>query len=270
MNPRVAACHLVGPRTSDDQGRHLYEHDARESRLKAVTEKFESQVSGIAILKDPVRRSLYQLVVRGGEPVSRDQAAEALGVQRSLAAFHLDKLAEEGLLEVTFKRLTGLSGPGAGRPAKLYHRSKREFQASVPPREYDLAARLLAAAVDDGSKGSGDVKKALQRVAFDFGRQLGEDAEARSRPRPSAGKRLDAVLEVLREHGFEPRIRDDEIVLGNCPFHSLAQQFTDLVCGMNLHLMSGLRSAVGFREGAFQARLDPEPGMCCVRLGGAG
>lgn len=234
-----------------------------------MTEQFESQVSSIAILNDPIRRSLYQLVVRNGEPVSRDEAAEAVGVQRSLAAFHLDKLAEAGLLEVTFKRLTGLSGPGAGRPAKLYHRSRREFQVSVPPREYDLAAHLLTAAVDDASKEGGDVKKALQRIAFDFGRQLGEDAEARSRPRPSAAKRRDAVLEVLREHGFEPRTRDAEIVLGNCPFHSLAQQFTDLVCGMNLHLMRGLRSGVGLKEGAFQPRLDPEPGMCCVLLGGA-
>lgn len=234
-----------------------------------MTERFESQVSGIAILNDPVRRSLYQLVVRGGEPVSRDQAAEALGVQRSLAAFHLDKLAEEGLLEVTFKRLTGLSGPGAGRPAKLYNRSKREFQVSVPPREYDVAAHLLAAAVHEASEEGGDVKKCLQRIAFDFGRQLGEDAEGRSRPRPSAAKRRDAVLEVLREHGFEPRALDGEIVLGNCPFHSLAQAFTDLVCGMNLHLMRGLRSGVGLREGAFQPRLDAQRGTCCVRFGGA-
>ncbi|HVE45515.1 MAG TPA: helix-turn-helix domain-containing protein [Acidimicrobiales bacterium] len=234
-----------------------------------MPEEFESKVSGIAILNDPVRRSLYQVVVRSREPVSRDEAAEAVGVQRSLAAFHLDKLAEEGLLEVTFKRLTGLSGPGAGRPAKLYHRSERELQVSVPPRQYDLAAQLLAAAVDGASEANGDVRKALERVAFEFGRQLGEDAEGRSRPRPSPAKRRDAVLEVLREHGFEPRTRDGEIVLGNCPFHALAQQFTDLVCGMNLHLMSGLRSAVGLREGAFQPRLDPEPGMCCVRFGGA-
>ena len=107
-----------------------------------------TQVSRIAALKDPVRRSLYELVASSEEPVGRDQAAAATGVPRALAAFHLDRLAEEGLLEVTFRRLTGRTGPGAGRPAKLYQRSAVEVEVTLPPRAYLLAARLMAEAID--------------------------------------------------------------------------------------------------------------------------
>jgi predicted ArsR family transcriptional regulator len=234
-----------------------------------VGEDFEARVAGIALLNDPIRRALYEFVSASAEPVSRDQAAEAAGVQRALAAFHLDKLADERLLEVEFKRLTGRSGPGAGRPAKLYRRSSREIDVTLPPREYDLAGRLLAAAIDDASGTRGDVRTSLERVAFEFGRGLGADAERRVGPRASAAKRRDAVLDVLREHGFEPRVIHGEIVLANCPFHALARQFTDVVCGMNLHLMRGLRSELGLKEGVLQPRLDPEPGLCCVRFGGS-
>src|SRR5690606_669386 len=98
---------------------------------------FEEQVAGVAALNDPVRRALYRFVADSAEAVSREQAASAVGVQKALAAFHLDKLADEGLLEFEFKRLTGRRGPGAGRPAKLYRRSARQIDLSLPPREYD-------------------------------------------------------------------------------------------------------------------------------------
>ncbi len=234
-----------------------------------MAEDFDARVSAIALLNDPVRRSLYQFVARSGEAVSRDQAAEAVGVQRTLAAFHLDKLAHQGLLEVEFKRLTGRSGPGAGRPAKLYRRSSREMEVTLPQREYDLAAHLLAAAIEDASANSGDARKSLQRIAFEFGQRLGEDAESRAGSRPSAARRREVVLEVLREQGFEPRWSGRDIVLSNCPFHVLAQQFTDLVCGMNLHLMEGIRSCLRLKEGALEPRLQPEPSFCCVRFAGA-
>jgi predicted ArsR family transcriptional regulator len=230
-----------------------------------VSDDFEAQVSGVATLNDPVRRELYQFVVRSGDAVSRDHAAEGVGVQRALAAFHLDKLAEEGLLDFEFRRLTGRSGPGAGRPAKLYRRSDRQIDVSLPPREYDVAAVLFAQAIDVAGP-KGDVRAALRRVSFAFGERLGSEAEARAGSRPSNRKRRDALLEVLGEHGFEPRVVDGAVVLANCPFHALAQQFTDLVCGMNLHLMEGVRSKVSLQRDALQPRLEPEVGLCCVRF----
>jgi predicted ArsR family transcriptional regulator len=233
--------------------------------MAEVTEDFEAQVSGVAVLNDPVRRALYQFVVDSVDAVSREQAAEGVGVQRALAAFHLDKLAEEGLLEFEFRRLTGRTGPGAGRPAKLYRRSDRQIDVSLPPREYDVAAMLFAQAIDDaGAKG--DVRSALSRVSFAFGERLGVEAEARAGTRASNRKRREALLEVLGEHGFEPRLIGGEVVLANCPFHALAQQFTDLVCGMNLHLMEGVRSRISLQRDALQPRLAPEAGLCCVRF----
>lgn len=229
---------------------------------------FDEQVEGVAVLSDPVRRSLYRYVVGEVDAVSREQAADAVGVQRALAAFHLDKLADQGLLQVEFRRLSGRSGPGAGRPAKLYRRSAREIDLSLPPREYDLAAGLLAQAIDSAGEG-GDVRKALARAARALGREIGETAEARAGARASARRRREALVAVLAEHGFEPRDADGELVLANCPFHALARQHTDLVCGMNLELLRGVRGALSLDEATLRPRLEPVPGACCVRFGAA-
>jgi predicted ArsR family transcriptional regulator len=231
-----------------------------------MTRKLEEQVAGVAALNDPIRRSLYLFVANSAELVSREQAAAAVGVQKTLAAFHLDKLADEGLLEFEFKRLTGRTGPGAGRPSKLYRRSARQIDVSLPPREYDLAGSLLAGAIDAAEASGKTVRNELEHASFDFGRRLGEDAKARCGPRPSKAKQRDAFLDVLREHGFEPRKIGRDVVLANCPFHALALQFTDIVCGMNLHLMEGVRSVLDISDGELQPRLEPEPGQCCVKF----
>ena len=231
-----------------------------------MSDAFDEQVDGVAVLADPVRRALYRFVVGQPDAVGREQAADAVGVQRALAAFHLDKLADQGLLEVEFRRLTGRTGPGAGRPAKLYRRSAREIDLSLPPREYDLAAGLLAEAIEAAGDG-GDVRKALSRAARSLGQELGRAADARAGARPSARRRREALVAVLTEHGFEPRELDGELVLANCPFHALARQFTDLVCGMNLELLRGVRSAMSLDDATLRPRLEPVPGYCCVRFG---
>ncbi|MGW0855408.1 helix-turn-helix domain-containing protein, partial [Streptomyces sp. NPDC002690] len=86
-------------------------------------------IDAIAMLQDPVRRRLYAYVAAQGREVGRNEAAEATGVARTLAAHHLDKLTEAGLLASGSRRLTGRSGPGAGRPAKVYTRVLTEFGA---------------------------------------------------------------------------------------------------------------------------------------------
>lgn len=229
----------------------------------------EEQVAGVAALHDPVRRALYLFVVGSPEPVSREQAAAAVGVQRALAAFHLDKLADQGLLAFEFRRLTGRTGPGAGRPAKLYRRSDRQIELSLPPREYDLAGRLLAGAIASSEATGSSARVELERAAHAFGRTLGEEAVALAGPRGSRAKLRAALLDVLRGHGFEPRTAGSDVVLGNCPFHVLARQHTELVCGMNLHLMAGVRSVLPLRETELVPRLEPEPGQCCVKFCGA-
>jgi predicted ArsR family transcriptional regulator len=214
----------------------------------------DAQVAAVAALAEPTRRRLYEHVVRQPQPVSRDEAAAATGVPRATAAFHLDRLVDDGLLAIRFERRSGRTGPGAGRPAKLYRRAECTVSVSLPERRYDLAGELLAAALTE-AEGTGESPGGvLGRTAYDRGRELAA----------GAGSGRQAVLRVLEDNGFEPRADDEDIALANCPFHTLARQHTDLVCGMNLHLLEGVVDAVP--DAGLTARLCPSEGACCVRL----
>jgi predicted ArsR family transcriptional regulator len=220
-----------------------------------------SGLSAVSSLDDPVRARLYQVVSGRGRPVGRDEAAAAAGIGRPLAAYHLDKLVECGLLTAAYQRPEGRTGPGAGRPAKVYTRSAQEFAVTVPPREYELAARLLASAVD--SDASGGCRSALLDAARQYGAGLG--ASCRTSPGNQASTRQAMEL-ALREHGFEPCCAEDGTIrLGNCPFHQLAARHPEMVCGMTLALIEGLVASGGASE--LQAGLDPGPGRCCVVIG---
>ena len=223
----------------------------------------DRDLAAIGSLQDPVRRSLYRYVVAQPEEVSRDQAAEGVRVQRNLAAFHLDKLVEAGLLETSFRRLTGRTGPGAGRPAKLYRRSSSEHAVTLPPRQYELAAELLAEAVEEA--GDGPVRESLAAVARRHGRRIGEDLRGVTGARAGRERRLGAVAEALAGHGYEPRREGPVLRLANCPFHALADRHRSLVCGMNLALLEGVIE--GMAGGELEARPDPPgPGECCVSV----
>lgn len=208
------------------------------------------EVDRLASLQDPVRRSLYEYVRGRDEPVGRDEAGKAVGIGRSLAAYHLDKLEEQGLLVTTYRRPGGRDGPGAGRPAKLYAPADEEVAVSVPPRDYEFLARMLVGAAEGDL--SGRTGGALRDIAGDAGRQAGSERET-------------DVESTLRARGYEPARDDDGTLrLRNCPFHALAGEHRDLVCGMNLAFMEGLLD--GMDSDDLEARLEPEPGRCCVTL----
>jgi predicted ArsR family transcriptional regulator len=233
----------------------------------ADSQQDADRLASIASLGEPTRRALYDHLVVAGGWVGRDEAAAAVGVERGTAAHHLDRLAADGLVEVDFQRRTGRSGPGAGRPAKLYRRARRDIEVSLPPRDYELAGRLLARAAEQSRSEGTDIVRALDHEARVEGRRLADQARVRPGGRPGGhgrDRRRRAVLDVLVEHGFEP-VGDDEIVLRNCPFHRLAREHTELVCGMNLSLLSAVLEHAG--DTGLSARLEPEEGVCCVRLG---
>jgi predicted ArsR family transcriptional regulator len=214
----------------------------------------EAQVEAVAALAEPTRRRLYEHVVRSPHPVSRDDVAGAVGVPRPTTAFHLDRLVAEGLLDVHYERRSGRTGPGAGRPAKLYRRAECSVSVSLPERRYDLAGELLAGALAEADRSGERPAAVLGRRAFRRGQELGA----------AGGAGPDAVLGVLEEHGFEPRTEGDGVALANCPFHALAQEHTELVCGMNLRLLEGVLD--GVPDAGMCASLRPEAGLCCVRL----
>lgn len=227
-------------------------------------EGFDRQVGRLAGLGEPIRRALYRYVVAEPDPVGREQAASAVGVPVHTAKFHLDKLEGDGLLDSEYSRPSGRGGPGAGRPAKRYRRSKRQVSVSLPERRYDLAGRVMAEAIAAATESGAPVAEALHHTAVRTGRQLGDQVKARLGRRRTQGAIARAIHDVLADHGYEPRTRGDVTTLANCPFHTLAQEHTDLVCGMNLDLLSGvLESCDG---SGMDAHLDPSPGRCCVTL----
>ncbi|MGW6061862.1 helix-turn-helix transcriptional regulator [Streptomyces sp. NPDC055189] len=239
-------------------------------------------IDAIAVLQDPVRRRLYEYVAARGREVGRNEAAEAAGVARNLAAHHLDKLVDAGLLESGSRRLTGRSGPGAGRPAKVYTRARTERSVSLPARDYRTVAELLAEAAEEAGLDAG---------LFAAARRRGETL--RGAEAPCGG--LDEALEMLAARGYEPHLEgaaegvggvrpteDDDagtdagaaaavratgtaapvVRMRNCPFHAVSERFPPLVCGMNLALLEGLIGA----DGPVRARMDARPGECCVVL----
>jgi predicted ArsR family transcriptional regulator len=223
----------------------------------------KQQLERAAALSVPIRHALYTHVASQPGEVSRQQAASAVGISRALAAFHLDKLVAAGLLEASYRRLSGRTGPGSGRTSKLYRRGETPLEVSLPGRRYDLAGCLLARAVADAGT---DAAVALTAAAEDEGRRLGAQARERggAEADPSALRR--GLMQTLAASGFEPR--EDEqgrVLLGNCPFASLAHESPRLICGMNLALCRGL--AEGLSGGDLDARLEPGPGRCCVVFG---
>ncbi|MBH5333329.1 transcriptional regulator [Streptomyces pactum] len=228
-------------------------------------------IDAIAVLQDPVRRRLYEYVAARGREVGRNEAAEAAGVARTLAAHHLDRLTEAGLLESGSRRLTGRSGPGAGRPAKVYTRARTERAVSLPARDYRTAAELLAEAAEQAR---------LDAELCAAARRRGE--ALRGSAAPCGG--LEEAMDMLAARGYEPHLEGGEgaeelqgtaapeaaertaraaapvVRMRNCPFHAVAERHPPLVCGMNLALLEGLLGA----DGPVRARLDARPGECCV------
>jgi predicted ArsR family transcriptional regulator len=229
-------------------------HDMPWGMLETIVrdKNLDQQIESVAALGDPTRRELYLYVQRQDHEVGRDEASKAVHVSRTLASFHLDKLAEAGLLEVSYRRLTGRTGPGAGRTSKLYRRSGKEIEIALPARRYELVARLLMEAMEEGGS-----EEALERAAESWGRRLGREARERSK------NPMRSALEALGQAGFEPsRSKDGAIVLRNCPFNALRSRSSKMVCRMNLALCRGLLS--GLEAPTWSVRLEPEPGRCCA------
>jgi predicted ArsR family transcriptional regulator len=230
----------------------------------SVKEALGRQISMVASLEEPARRALYfHVASRSPEPVSRDEAAAAAGISRRLAAFHLDKLVEVGLLEAIHKRLSGRTGPGAGRPAKLYRRTGVQIEISLPERRYMLLARLMAEAMK--GEGTGTIALALKEGAREFGVELGKQARARAGLRRTQARLLQAAAAILEEVGFQPtRPTEGAIRLRNCPFRPLASDYPETICGMNLSLFEGMLAGLG--SSRTRVHFQPDTEACCVSL----
>ena len=216
----------------------------------------------VHLLAEPTRRRVYEAVRGSRTSMSRDEVAAACDITRRLAAFHLDLLADAGLLTVAYARPPGRSGPGAGRPAKRYAAADVDLEISVPPRRYDIPARILARAIEESPQG--DTRAAAVAVAAAEGEEVG-------RMRRPAGKRMSATdtLEVagavLDDLGYDPERAPACVRLRNCPFHAVVDVAPQLVCTVNDAFLSGLLTGLGGHR-SVSARLDGEAPDCCVTI----
>ena len=224
----------------------------------------EGDIAAIASLGDDLRRRMYEVVRERGRPTSRDEIAQSGGVSRKLAAFHLDKLAERGLLTVSYSRPPGRSGRGAGRTSKYYEPSDRQLEVSIPERQYDVMGSILLGAIE--SQGPGErTEVAAHRVAHETGEAIGRvERRLRRLPRPGAERTLTVAREVLADCGYEPYVDEGDVRMRSCPFHALAEQNRDIVCSLNRELIDGVVAGLG--NSSVQVHLDPKAGECCVRL----
>jgi predicted ArsR family transcriptional regulator len=206
---------------------------------------------------------MYAFIRQARRPVTREQAAAAVGISRKLAAFHLDKLVGAGLLQARYQAAGGIRK--VGRTPKVYEPAALDIRISIPQRQHDILADvLLDAVLADGETES--PREAAVRVASERGADIGARERAQARPgRLGPERGLTLASGVLERYGFEPAREAPTCVrLRNCPFHPLAARASELVCGMNQAFLTGLLA--GLQAPAVQAVLDPRPGECCVEL----
>jgi predicted ArsR family transcriptional regulator len=209
------------------------------------------RMAAVASLGDEKRRQLFELIAASDAAVGRDDAALALGLPRSTASFHLDRLVQDGLLAVEFHKAAGKSGPGSGRPAKMYRQATSEVGASVPDRNYDLAAELLVAAIEHSTATGGAVRDSLLATSYRKGQALASGAES--------------LEDFIAGEGYGPRPDGaGGFVLVNCPFHRLSDGHPDVVCAMNGSFLQGAAAACG--ESEDRVAPNSEPGQCCARI----
>ena len=224
---------------------------------------FAQRVSRVSALADPIRRALYHFVAHQPGAVSRDQAAAGLEIPRHTAKFHLDKLVDEGLLVPEFRRLSGRTGPGAGRPAKLYRRVRKEVNVTLPRRRYDLAGHVLADTLERIQAGT-PLDQAIEAAAGNAANIVVE-----SWP-PTESPDVERLTGVLAHLGYEPRPEggsdDDGIRLSNCPFQQLSDDHPGVICPLNRRFID----AVGRRLDCTDVQpTSVERGTgCCVALRG--
>ena len=223
------------------------------------------------MLDDELRRGMYYFIRAARGPVTRDEAAAAVGISRKLAAFHLDKLVDAGVLKAGYQQVTGLRR--VGRAPKVYQPVDADIRISIPPRHHDLLADILLAAVladAPDSHGGGErapAGAAALRVAAERGHGIGLAEHQRIRPgRLGVERALTLAMALLTRHGFEPvRHAPGCVRLHSCPFHPLAATARELVCGINHRFLAGVLDGLGAAS-AVCAVLDPRAGQCCVEL----
>jgi predicted ArsR family transcriptional regulator len=204
----------------------------------------------LGLLAEPQRARIHAFLGSGSGPRTLQEVCQALGMGRTLAAFHLDKLEQAGLVAAAAEP----EGTGRrGRPARRYELTRRELSASMPPRRYELLAEILLQAAGEHLPPEPFIE-AAERVAVRRGRRLAADL-------PATGD----LWHLLSRLGYEPAADGERVLLTNCPFERMRAVNTGVVCSVNAALARGYLDGLAATE-RFTARLRPCPDSCCVVL----
>jgi predicted ArsR family transcriptional regulator len=181
------------------------------------------------------------LFVRGRrEPVSADDLAGVQHVHRNVARRRLDRLAAAGLLVTRSERRSGRTGPGAGRPARIYAASPETTGIEFPARHYEELVGLLVDALPQRSR-----SKRLHDVGLDLAAGLLRGAPIA----PARDLRIgvERVCDAVGRLGFQASVEavDEEtavIATPTCPLRPLVvkrPETADVDRGMWCGLIAG-------------------------------
>lgn len=196
-----------------------------------------------AALGDPTRRAIYIAVRESAEPVTSASIAEIFGIHPNVARHHLDKLAKDGYLKVSFRRPSGRSGPGAGRPAKCYEPTGKVIDVHFPTKRYDVLVELLVRIIQRVAPEQ--LTAIAEEVGRDYGRELA--AEIGAPGDRGYAEAIRAVAKALTGLGFAAKgdASHQRLVLSNCPFGEAATGYPEVVCSLDRGIVAGLFESLG-------------------------
>lgn len=229
------------------------------------------------------RHEVLQRLQRADCPLTSAEIADDLGVHKNTVRFHLDSLAEAGLVERTTR-----ASVRPGRPAQAF--TAIASMDPTGPRHFRDLAAVLTEALSSHPDGAA--------LAVEAGRKWGHSIGAGANdPVESVNEAVESLVRLLQEFGFAPE-RDSSgtddgaarpnvdtspgvvgsgpsqgarrslpvVSVRRCPFLELAEEYQHIVCPVHLGLMRGALEAWG--SDAHVDALEPfvEPDRCLVRL----
>ena len=203
----------------------------------------------------PELRQALLFVRSRRQPVSPDELAELQSVHRNVARRRLDRLADAGLLVSGFERRTGRTGPGAGRPAKIYSAAPETAAIEFPARHYDDLVGLLVEALPERSR-----PKRLRDVGAALAARLLHGS--RLVPARDLRRGLERVCEALGALGFHASVEsvDDDVAVittATCPLRPLVVSRHDAT-EIDRGLWRGLVEAALERRGAGEVSCETQ------------
>lgn len=186
-------------------------------------------------LGEETRFDIFRRIASSPEPLSVKELVSQLGMHHSAIRIHLNKLQEAGLIHAKKRHMPGV----VGRPQLAFLPSAQALSITLPPRNYELLARLamdLALAREDA--------ESPEDFGVHWGRgYMRESGRFADGPAP-LDEALDALMVELRQLGASSNVSrvDDgyQILETNCVFAELATDHAPLVCSLHQGVMRGM------------------------------